>query len=101
MNTDNRPLAEFFKFSAFNNENIVLNLDYLDKHRVNVSNVFFNIPDTGMMQRFVEGNRLFTEGVAADLQGNRQALLYKLQQSATVNPENEEYPFLMKFYGRQ
>ncbi len=101
MNTDNRPLAEFFKFSAFNNENIVLNLDYLDQHRVDVSDVFYNIPDKTMMQRFVAGNRLFTEGVAADLQGNRQALLYKLQQAATVNPENEEYPFLMKFYGRQ
>jgi hypothetical protein len=53
------------------------------------------------MQRFVAGNRIFAEGVAADLQGNRQALLYKLQEAAQANPENEEYPFLMKFYGRR
>lgn len=100
LNTDNRPLTEFFRLSAFNNENMVLNLRYLSENRADVSEVFFNIPDTAMLQRFVAGNRIFTEGVAADLQGNRQALLYKLKEAAQVNPENEEYPFLMKFYGR-
>jgi spermidine synthase len=101
LNTDNRPLTEFFRLSAFDTENMVLNLKYLSENRAGVSNVFFNIPDTAMMQRFVAGNRIFAEGVAADLQGNRQALLLKLQEAAQVNPENEEYPFLMKFYGRR
>ncbi len=101
LNTDNRPLTEFFRLSAFDNENMVLNLRYLSENRDDVSAVFFNIPDTALMQRFVAGNRIFAEGVAADLQGNRQALLYKLQEAAQVNTENEEYPFLMKFYGRR
>lgn len=101
LNTDNRPLPEFFRLSAFDNENMVLNLKYLSENRTDVSAIFFNIPDSAMMQRFVAGNRIFSEGVAADLQGNRQALLFKLQEAARMNPENEEYPFLMKFYGRR
>lgn len=101
LNTDNRSLPEFFRLSAFENDNMVLNLKYLSENRVEVSTVFYNLPDTLLMQRFVAGNRIFAEGVAADLQGNRQALLYKLQEAAQANPENEEYPFLMKFYGRR
>ena len=99
INTDNRPLTEFFRLSSFENGNMVLNLNYLDENRSNTSGIFSNIPDQEMMQRFVAGNKLFTKGIAADLQGNRRELLNMLRQASLVNPENEEYPFLIRFYG--
>lgn len=99
INTDNRPLTEFFRLSSFENGNMILNLNFLDKSRPNVSDFFNNIPDSSMMQRFINGNKLFTKGIAGDLQGNRTELLVKLSEASLANPENEEYPFLQRFYG--
>ena len=101
INTDNRPLTEFFRLSSFENGNMVLNLNYLDENRSNTSGIFSNIPDQDMMQRFVAGNKLFTKGIAGDLKGNRRELLNMLRQASISNPENEEYPFLIRFYGER
>lgn len=101
INTDNNPLTEFFKLSSFENGNMVLNLNYLDENRCHTSAIFINIPEQEMMQRFVAGNKLFTKGIAGDLQGNRRELLNKLSQASVINPENEEYPFLLKFYANR
>lgn len=100
LNTDNFPATEFFKMASFDNENIVENLNFLNRNRCRPGGIFTGIPDSAMMQRFIEGNRLLTEGIALDLNGNRRGLLNKLSEAAGANPENEEYPFLIKFYGR-
>ncbi len=50
-----------------------------------------------MMERFIRGNMLLTEGVSYDLRGNRQEFFNKLQAAVAANPEDEEYPFLIKF----
>lgn len=100
LNTDNFPATEFFKMASFDNENIVENLNFLNRNRCRPGEIFSGIPDSAMMQRFIEGNRLLTEGIALDLNGNRRGLLNKLSEAAGANPENEEYPFLIKFYGR-
>jgi spermidine synthase len=101
LNTDNRPLTEFFRLSSFDAKNLTTNLDFLNKSRTDVNNVFVNIPDQPMMNRFIAGNKLLTDGLYDDLQGNRQAFFDKLQAAVAANPENEEYPFLIKFnFGR-
>ncbi|MBW6492158.1 MAG: fused MFS/spermidine synthase [Lentimicrobium sp.] len=99
INTDNKPLTEFFRLSSFDNGNMILNLNFLDENRTHTGSLFTNIPDSLMLQRFVNGNKLFARGVAADLEGNRRELIAKLREASQVNPENEEYPFLIKFYG--
>jgi spermidine synthase len=101
LNTDNRPLTEFFRLSSFDAKNLTTNLDFLNKSRTAVNSVFVNIPDKPLMDRFIAGNKLLTEGLYDDLQGNRQAFFDKLQAAVAANPENEEYPFLIKFnFGR-
>jgi spermidine synthase len=101
LNTDNRPLTEFFRLSSFDAKNLTTNLDFLNKSRTGVNRVFVNVPDQPVMDRFISGNKLLTEGLYYDLQGNRQAFFNKLQAAVAANPENEEYPFLIKFnFGR-
>lgn len=97
INTDNRPLTEFFRLSSFDTKNLTTNLDFLNKSRTGVNSVFVNIPDQPMMDRFISGNKLLTQGLYYDLQGNRQEFFNKLQAAVAANPENEEYPFLIKF----
>lgn len=99
INTDNHPLTEFFKLSSFKNDNIIHNLKFLDENRCNVFETFTNVGDSAAMMRFVAGNSLLAKGSAADLKGNRREFINKLKQAVLVNPENEEYPFLIRFYG--
>lgn len=98
INTDNRPLTEFFRLSSFRNDNIVHNLKFLNNNREAVYRTFSGIPDRAGMDRYIQGNRLLTEGLMSDFEGNRRMLMRKLMEAATVNPDNEEYPFLIKFY---
>jgi spermidine synthase len=101
INTDDKPYTEFFDLSSFETDNLTTNLDYLNKNRGSINRVFRNIPDQQMMDRFIQGNKLLTEGIYYDLQGNRKEFLNKLQAASAANPEDEEYPFLIKFnFGR-
>ncbi|MDD3744749.1 MAG: hypothetical protein PHX54_14095, partial [Lentimicrobiaceae bacterium] len=60
--------------------------------------VFRNVPDSMMMQRFVNRNRLLTDAISANISGNSALFRQKLIEAIKANPENEELPFLLKFY---
>lgn len=98
INTDNRSYTEFFKLSAFDQQNFPENLEFVNDHRAAVTRIFHDIPDTLMMNRFVQGNRLLTLGIYADLNGNRGEFRQQLLEAMRANPGNEELPFLLKFY---
>lgn len=98
LNTDNHPITEFFKLSSFDSRNLIQNLSFLNLSRDGIKRLFVQIPDQAMMDHFVEGNRIFTSGLGYELSGNRIVFLEKLREAATINPENEEYPFLMRYY---
>ena len=98
INTDNDPLTEFFTLSALAEGNTALNLAWLDGHRAGVERFFTGLPDPARMERFVAGNRLLTAGIVKDLAGDRAGFLRKLAQAVDANPENEEYPFLIKYF---
>lgn len=98
INTDNRSYTEFFKLSAFDENNFPNNLNFVNTHRANVFRVFNQIPDSAMMHRFVRGNRLLTEGLYANLSGDRARFRHKLMEAIKANPANEELPFLLRFY---
>lgn len=101
INTDDQPYAEFFRLSSFDADNLTINLNYLNQNRGGVNRVFHNIPEKAMMDRFINGNRLLTEGIFHDLQGNKNEFRNKLKAAVTANPEDEEFPFLLKFnFGR-
>lgn len=98
INTDNRSYTEFFKMSAFDENNLNNNLNYVNEHRADVFRVFNHIPDSAMMKRFVLGNQLLTKGIYANLSGDRKRFRQKLLEAIKANPGNEELPFLLRFH---
>jgi spermidine synthase len=100
INTDDRSYLEFFSFSSFKSENLTQNLLYLSQNRSGVNNVFYNIEDKMKMNRFIKGNVLLTEGLYYFLQGNTIRFGNNLNIACKENPEDEEFPFLIKFYFR-
>jgi tetratricopeptide (TPR) repeat protein len=46
----------------------------------------------------LDGNKYLTESLYYMLQGERKQALNKLREAVRVNPEDAEYPFLLRFY---
>ncbi len=100
INTDDLSYLEFFSLSSFNSDNVTKNLDYLSKNRVKNNNVFYNIDDQLKMDRFTKGNEFLTTGLYYFLQRNTTEFKNQLVKACEANPEDEEFPFLIKFYFR-
>jgi len=98
INTDNLSYLEFFSPSCFDTENLNKNISFLSKNRTDINGVFNNIDDLGKMKRFVEGSQYFIQSVKYFQRGEKQKSLNELRTACKVNPENQEYPFLIKFY---
>lgn len=98
INTDNRSYLEFFKPACFDEDNLVKNISFLSENRADINNVFSNIYDPQQMDHFIEGNQNFIKSVISFQKGEKQKSLEELRTAVKVNPENQEYPFLIKFY---
>ncbi|NTV03665.1 fused MFS/spermidine synthase [bacterium] len=96
LNTDDRSYTEFFAPGCLDEANLSANLRYLQERRVGVGAVFEGIPDPALMARFVEGNRLLTESLVRQTGGDPRGGLQALQQAVRANPEDQEYPFLIR-----
>ncbi len=95
-NTDDRSTTEFFAPGCLDEANLTANLRYLQERRVGVGKIFDGIPDPARMARFVEGNRLLTESLVRQTSGDSRGGLQALQEACRANPENQEYPFLIR-----
>lgn len=98
INTDDLNYTEFFSFDSFDPENLYQNLKYLSENRCEVNDVFKGIENPNKMKRYTAGNIRLTNSLYHMLRGERRKALIQLQKAARVNPENQEYPFLIKFY---
>jgi spermidine synthase len=98
LNTDNRSYTEFFRPACLDAGNLVQNLRYLQEQRVPLAGVFRDVPDPGLLDRFVQGNRLMTDALAHKLSGADRESFAALQEAMAVNPEDQEFPFLMRLY---
>jgi spermidine synthase len=96
LNTDDRSYTEFFAPGCLDEANLSANLRFLQERRVGVGAVFDGIPDPALMARFVEGNRLLTESLIRQTGGDPRGGLQALQQAVRANPEDQEYPFLIR-----
>lgn len=96
LNTDDRSTTEFFAPGCLDEANLSANLRYLQERRVGVGAVFDGIADPALMARFVEGNRLLTESLIRQTGGDPRGGLQALQQAVRANPEDQEYPFLIR-----
>ncbi|MCK5127259.1 MAG: fused MFS/spermidine synthase [candidate division Zixibacteria bacterium] len=98
INTDDHSYTEFFNAGCLDSDNIAKNLRFLMEERTDVGTVFSDIADPVTMTRYIMGNQLLTESLFYKLSGDRRKCLQSLKQAAQVNPENKEYPFLLKLY---
>ncbi len=96
INSDDHSYTEFFAPACLDDANLVTNLRFLEDNRTDIGTVFTNIGDTAKMSRFVQGNRLLTESILYQMSGDKQRSLQSLTEACRINPEDQEYPFLIK-----
>lgn len=98
INTDDKSYTEFFNPDCLLEENIGRNLQFLMNSRSDLDGTFKNISRPDLMQRYLEGNRLLTESLYYKLERDDKRSLELLKQAVMANPEDQEYPFLIKLY---
>ena len=98
INSDNRSYTEFFAPACLDEGNLAKNLRFLQDNRVDLETVFHNIDDPRLMARYLAGNELLTESLFEKMSGQNERSLELLRQAARVNPEDQEYPFLIRLY---
>ena len=101
FNTDDRSYTEFFAPANLAPENLAKNLALFMEQRTEIGNVFGNIADPAQMARFVEGNRLLTESLYHRMSGDNERSLAALRRATQINPEDQEFPFLIRLYFSQ
>ncbi|TFH65084.1 MAG: hypothetical protein E4G91_03740, partial [Candidatus Zixiibacteriota bacterium] len=94
--TDDRSYTEFFAPACLDEANLTKNLQYLMDNRTEIGAVFSNIGAPDRMTKFVQGNQLLTESLFYQLSGDKQRGLQSLREACRVNPEDQEFPFLIK-----
>jgi hypothetical protein len=90
INTDDRPILEFFTPSSLRRENWHINLIELLDHRSDVTNTFTNIDDHGKMNRYLKGQNLFLSSLVYKNKGEIARSISALKAAAKINPENDE-----------
>jgi len=98
INTDNKSYTEFFAPDCLNTDNIGKNIRFLMENRSDIESIFKNISDPTKMIRFLQGNQLLSESLIHMLNGNNQLSQKYLQQAVQANPEDQEFPFLIRLY---
>lgn len=100
INTDDRPILEFFTPSSLRRENWHINLIELLNHRSDVTNTFTNIDDRGKMNRYLKGQNLFLSSLVYKNKGDIARSISALKAAAKINPENNEILSILKSESR-
>ncbi len=90
INTDNRPILEFFTPLSLRNKNWELNINSIIEHRVDVSKIISGIEDSEKLKRYLQGQQYFIEGLIYQNRRDRQGLIQKFRKALEINPENME-----------
>jgi spermidine synthase len=96
INSDDHSYTEFFAPACLDEDNLPKNLRFLMDNRTKIDAVFTNIDDPEKMARFAQGNQLLTESLLYQMSGDNQRSLQSLREAIRVNPEDQEYPFLIR-----
>jgi spermidine synthase len=98
INSDDLCYTEFFAPACLDDDNLAKNLRFLQDNRIPVAAVFGNVGDPERMARFVHGNELMTESLLYQMSGDNQRGQQALREACRVNPEDQEFPFLIRLY---
>jgi len=98
VNTDDRSYTEFFHPASLSEDHLTANLRWFLERTPAVEEVVRGIPDADRLARYRAGNRLLLESLVALLERDLDTSRRLLEQAVQENPENDEYPFLVRLY---
>lgn len=90
INTDDRPVLEFFTPASLKRENWELNIQSVFGTRVDIMKLIKGIDDADRLQRYLEGQRYFIDGLIFQNRGDRQLMRQAFEKVLEINPENNE-----------
>ncbi len=81
INTDDLSYTEFFSMNCFDEDNLTNNLAYMAENRCNLHNVFYQIDDLQLMDRYLAGNEYLVESLYFYLKGDMNQSLIELRKA--------------------
>ena len=98
INSDDRSYTEFFAPACLDEANLSKNLRFLMDNRTKIDAVFSNVSKPELLGKYVQGNQLLTESLMYQMSGDSQRAQQSLREACRVNPEDQEFSFLMRLY---
>jgi len=101
IDTDDRSYLEFFDYQGFYPEHMWKNVIEMKEGRTKAAdlfNIFQNVPDKSRLYRYYNGNNYFLSSLEEYQKGDKSTSLQSLRSAYRVNPENQEFKFLAKYY---
>ncbi len=96
INTDNQPRLEFFTPLSLRNENWEHNIKSVMEHRISIDKIVIGIEDLEKLQRYLQGQKYFIEGLIYQNRRDRQSMIEAFKKSLAVNQENNEIRLLLQ-----
>ena len=96
INTDNHPVIEFFTPLSLKNENWEQNINALLKNRVDVKKIIEGIDDLEKLNRYLQGQNYFIEGLIYQNRRDRKSLIQAFRKALEINPENNEIKLFLQ-----
>lgn len=90
INTDDSPILEFFTPASLKRENWELNIQSVFGMRADITQLINGIDDTDRLQRYLQGQEYFINGLIFQNRGDRQSMRKEFEKVLEINPENYE-----------
>jgi spermidine synthase len=90
LNTDDRPVLEYFTPSSMKRENWQSNIGLLMSERSDVNSVITSITDQATLKQYLAGQTYFIQGLKFMNQSNQRQMIEDFKKAAAANPQNEE-----------
>lgn len=90
INTDDSPILEFFTPASLKRENWELNIQSVFEMRTDITQLINGIDDTDRLQRYLQGQKYFINGLIFQNRGDRQSMRKEFEKVLEINPENYE-----------
>jgi len=98
LNTDDLSYTEFFDLVCLDEDNLGRNIKFFMDNRCGLDKQFSGVQDQGRMDQFIAGNKFLTESLFCKFSGDGKGSLRALKKAIAANPDDMEYPFLLKLY---
>ncbi|MEO0105960.1 MAG: fused MFS/spermidine synthase [candidate division WOR-3 bacterium] len=96
VNTDDRPILEFFTPASLGRENWETNIKALLAHRTEPEKIIENIDDPIILKEYLDGQKYYINGLIYQNRGERKNMIEEFRKALKVNPHNEEIELFIK-----